>query len=784
MAQVRRYSTLPNSSVDDSHRLSDFFCSDEGYRLLGTVLSDEYKLLQDTKKILEERLALDKQYAKSLQELAAKADRIAWPTDTHSIASACHGVLMLWSRRATTISSNADEFRRLVLDDLLKNLLENKADAKRVLEDRKRQYDDEHRKVRRDVLEADKHYSNEAKVFVTKNNELNKISGAARIGNDNRITDLKRVVIDKRDNVYRAHNAYVLTVRDCNEFDEQYVHKLHDLIDYHEKTQLILNRQWLDVLQSIAKYNNDYSNSSSMDAESLQELDSTDPRHCYNELCKIHSNIPSLTTRPIEFNDLLLKTSGLTNLEVDTIVADDTVGDSTISALRRKITTLTDEINKANTDLSAVLQVIDQIRDKDTSYHGRKSYFEQKQRANDLQMKIVSKGNLKEHLEEVLDHPADENETLPYQEILFGLSDRLEDQAYFHGRMPRSQSINLCHEKGDYLVRINDQNKTVLSILWTDSNHPGRLRDFHIYICDRDNMYYFVKECMKPSIPALIIFYARQKLDITADGIRLLRPIERPDYIINNDEVILEDKLGQGNFGEVHRGKYRNVPVAVKVLRETNRQLTPKDRTNFINEALLLKTYKHKQIVSFYGIAAYREPLMIVMELVEKGSLNTYLEKNRDICASKLTQMCYEIAKGMAYLESCNVIHRDLAARNCLVDKNGRVKVADFGLSRCLQDDEDYFNHTEEVPVRWWAVEVLCRGPYTTKADVWSFGITAWEVFSEAALPYTHIQNAHFVINAVKQGERLQRPNKCPTNIFDIINTCWRVDPATRPSFK
>ena len=87
MAQVRRHSTLPHSSADDSDRLSNFFCSDTGYRLLGTVLSDEYKLLQDTKKILEERLALDKQYARSLQELAAKADRIVWPNDAHLIAS-------------------------------------------------------------------------------------------------------------------------------------------------------------------------------------------------------------------------------------------------------------------------------------------------------------------------------------------------------------------------------------------------------------------------------------------------------------------------------------------------------------------------------------------------------------------------------------------------------------------------------------------------------------------------------------------------------------------------
>ena len=54
--------------------------------------------------------------------------------------------------------------------------------------------------------------------------------------------------------------------------------------------------------------------------------------------------------------------------------------------------------------------------------------------------------------------------------------------------------------------------------------------------------------------------------------------------------------------------------------------------------------------------------------------------------------------------------NRDLAARNCLVDKNGRVKVADFGLSRCLEDNKEYFTQTKEFPVRWWAVEVLCNG--------------------------------------------------------------------------
>lgn len=159
---------------------------------------------------------------------------------------------------------------------------------------------------------------------------------------------------------------------------------------------------------------------------------------------------------------------------------------------------------------------------------------------------------------------------------------------------------------------------------------------------------------------------------------------------------------------------------------------------------------------------------MIVMELVEgkfeienslslfvfclEGSLNNYLRKN-ELRVSQLIQMCYDIAKGMEYLEKNNVIHRDLAARNCLLDRKIRVKVADFGLSRCLQSDEEYFCQIKEVPVRWWAVEVFSSAPYTSKSDVWSYGITIWEVFSRAEIPYSHIVQNHLVIDAVKHGK-------------------------------
>ncbi|CAF0835288.1 unnamed protein product [Adineta steineri] len=769
----------PKSPNENLSQFSKLFSSDEGYRILNTVSSEEYKLLQDTKKILEEKVNLDKQYAENLQQLTAKADRIAWPTEPHLIASTGRELLMQWSRQATTIDSNADKFRNLALDDLIKNLLEYKSDSKKFLADQKRQYDLEHRKAEIDVAEAEKHYSDEAKSFVTRNNELTKAVASAGMNDGNRINNIKRSVIEKRNNVYQAHNEYVLAVRQYNFIDEQYVRKVRNLLAYHEEINLIINRQWLSLLEAIMNYDrhNSLTNNESC---------SIDPSHCYDNICQIHSNIPLLTTKPIVFNNLLLQISGLTNLKENQIIVDDTtINDSTINSLDKKIQMLTESVNRNNNESSTILQLINQFRPKETTYYGRKSLFEQEQQAENLQMKMAWEETLKNDLDDVLEDCGFIRDNSPYQGAQASLSDKLEDQMYFHGIMPRAQSVTLFTERGDYLVRKNHEGKIVLSIFWIDPTDTNKLKDGHFFIYEKNNMYYFQENSvMKPTVSKLITYYTRQKLELRNDGTRLIRPIERPDYIINDSDIILSNSsLGSGHFGEVTRGEYCGTPVAVKLLRSVNGPLRPEDRQNFINEALLLKRFKHKRIVQFIGIAAYREPLMIVMELVEQGSLSNYLKAN-ELRVSQLTQMCYEIAKGMAYLESCNVIHRDLAARNCLVDKNGRIKVADFGLSRCLQEDDVYFTQIKEFPLRWWAVEVLSKGPYTIKSDVWSYGITIWEIFSKAALPYAHYQHNHFVIDAVKRGERLKRPEKCPANIYAIMSNCWLLTPKDRASFK
>lgn len=103
-----------------------------------------------------------------------------------------------------------------------------------------------------------------------------------------------------------------------------------------------------------------------------------------------------------------------------------------------------------------------------------------------------------------------------------------------------------------------------------------------------------------------------------------------------------------------------------------------------------------------------------------KGNLLEFLrsEAGQQLDATELMYMASQVASGMAYLESQNFIHRDLAARNCLVGENNQVKVADFGLSRIIED-EYTAREGAKFPIKWTAPESLQYNKFTTKSDVW-----------------------------------------------------------------
>lgn len=140
---------------------------------------------------------------------------------------------------------------------------------------------------------------------------------------------------------------------------------------------------------------------------------------------------------------------------------------------------------------------------------------------------------------------------------------------------------------------------------------------------------------------------------------------------------------------------------------------------------------------------------------------------------------------GMHYLESQYFVHRDLAARNILLASKHQAKISDFGLSRALCADDNYYQASQggKWPIKWYAPESYNYGTFSHASDVWSFGVTLWEMFSFGQPPYGDMKGVD-VIKIVDKGIRLTKPDACPENVFKKMEDCWNYSPRDRPTFR
>ncbi|CAC5359745.1 FLT1 [Mytilus coruscus] len=228
---------------------------------------------------------------------------------------------------------------------------------------------------------------------------------------------------------------------------------------------------------------------------------------------------------------------------------------------------------------------------------------------------------------------------------------------------------------------------------------------------------------------------------------------------------------------------------------------------------IMIHLGQHLNIVNLLGAVTkeikYGE-LMVIIEYCHFGNLRNYLIKKKEtfkdpkddkimdnlnkgplddtngplLTTNNLMCWAFQVARGMEYLAFKKYIHRDLAARNILLAHDNVVKICDFGLAKdCYKNPEYHKKGDGPVPVKWMAIESLTHQIYTTKSDVWSYGVFLWEIFSFGGTPYPGIEINEKFINLLKDGYVMENPEYSSDELYKVMKATWRTEPDERPTF-
>lgn len=234
------------------------------------------------------------------------------------------------------------------------------------------------------------------------------------------------------------------------------------------------------------------------------------------------------------------------------------------------------------------------------------------------------------------------------------------------------------------------------------------------------------------------------------------------------------------------RGESQSVTVKMLSPQENDRE-----KKMFDEDIEMLSSISHLNVVGLFAICTKNPPECLLLDAGMPGDLLTYIQEKKlgiaphiatEAETKELLRISDEISLGMAYLASERFIHKDLALRNCIINFDGVVKVAHFGLGPLIYPEAYCRVSNTDLPIRWMSPEAITSANFTTMSDIWSFGVTVWELFTYGNLPFEDKKDDEVIEFVLHEG-RLSKPIKCSNNVFEIILSCWSDDPRLRPSF-
>uniref|UniRef100_A0A672J3L8 Inactive tyrosine-protein kinase 7 n=1 Tax=Salarias fasciatus TaxID=181472 RepID=A0A672J3L8_SALFA len=309
-------------------------------------------------------------------------------------------------------------------------------------------------------------------------------------------------------------------------------------------------------------------------------------------------------------------------------------------------------------------------------------------------------------------------------------------------------------------------------------------------------------ECLNGAVQQNGHTTAEIQEEVALTNMGTIAATEKRHSHVNNDKLHFPrtnlqtiTALGKGEFGEVLLSKAKGIEegeeetvVLVKSLQTRDEQL----QLDFRREAEMFAKLSHPNVVRLLGLCREAEPHYTILEYYDLGDLKQFLRiskskddkvKSQPISTKTKVSICVQVAQGMEHLSNHRFVHKDLAARNCLISSQRRVKVSSLSLSKDVYNSEYYHYRQAWIPLRWLPTESVFEDDFSTKSDVWAFGVLMWEVFSHGEMPYSKLGDDE-VLEGLQTGKlKLPVPDGCPSKIYKLMCRCWALSLKERPSF-